>query len=165
MTQFSSEAPNNVHHGYSKDVHQFIDSPNSHDNGDKPPTMTLHLSNVMGNGGTNQGNPNHYYHPNQGGFSSVNTTSHNLCTTTNNTMMMGLVEPRQPAAPYTAYNDQNTNVAAAFNNPMIMQRNGGQPGAQINNNVDESGFYSQNDFVMTNSQGNTPNSNFNTAGT
>ena len=54
---------------------------------DKPPTtMTLHLSNVLSHGG----GP---YQPGPplaaGGLSSVNTTSHNLCTATNNTMLNG----------------------------------------------------------------------------
>ena len=47
MTQFSSEAvlQKQNGHGFSNEVHQFIDSPSS--NGEKPPTMTLHFSNVM----------------------------------------------------------------------------------------------------------------------
>ena len=111
--------------------------------------MTLHLSNVM-QGGTN--NP-HFYNHNIG-LSSVNTTSHNLCTTSNNTMMIG-------------NNNQNHNnyfqVAEAYNNPMIMQNR--NPISHMAPENDESGFYSQNDFIMTNSNSNTPNSGFNTAGT
>ena len=59
--------------------------PESPSEGSRPPTMTLHLSNFM--------QPTtKYNYERQGGSSSVNTTNHNMCTATNNTMYM----PPQP---------------------------------------------------------------------
>jgi hypothetical protein len=101
MTQFSSEGnqsgdyPVPYQNRYSNDpYHQlsnqgvppgaFVDSPSMLTEVSKPPTMTLHLSNVMSHGPYPQHNIG--VGP-AGGLSSVNTTSHNLCTTTNNTML------------------------------------------------------------------------------
>ena len=72
-------------------------------------------------------------------------------------MMMGVVDR----------NNQNHNYyqpTEAYNNPMIIPNRNIIPHMPPEN--DESGFYSQNDFVMTNSNSNTPNSGgFNTGGT
>lgn len=88
--------------------------------------MTLHLSNYL------QHPP---YDPYNNKASSVNTTSHNLCTTTNNTMMMYQQHPTHDQ------HDHN------YNQPMIIHRNMYPE--------EESGFYSGNEL----SHHNTPNSN------
>ncbi len=76
--------------------------------------------------------------------------------------MMGVVDRNN-------HHNQNPNYyphpSEAYNNPMIIQN---RPKGMIphSNENDESGFYSQNDFIMTNSNSNTPNSGgFHTAGT